>query len=73
MNLINRLKRLEQVIAINADRVYFVNQDTKGNSMKIPALDFQGTIDEGRELIGRYPNSVFIIDDIPRSCTEGVC
>lgn len=64
MNLMNRLKRLEKGIGTDQGDVYFVEQNTKENRVDIPKLNFQGTIDESLELMKRYPNSVFIIDDI---------
>jgi hypothetical protein len=66
MSLMTRLKRLEKEFGIDRGDVYFVEQNTDENRLEIPKLDFQGTIESGYELMKRYPNSVFIIDDIPR-------
>lgn len=64
----SRLAKLEKAYKnqIDAPRVFIVHQDDRINHMEIAALDFSGSIDEGRRLLDEYPHCTVIIDDIPR-------
>lgn len=66
MTLKNRLAKLEQSVkeTIDRPRVYFA--DEHNGRMVIPDLNFSGTSQEGHELMKKYPNFTFIVDDIPR-------
>lgn len=67
MHIRTRLAKLEQSYRKEYDvrKVFFVSLDDDKDTMEIPALEFVGTIDDGRHLIGQYPLCTFIIDDIP--------
>lgn len=68
MTLLKRLNRLEQNFKLQFDgpRVFIVVQDSRKDYMEIPALNFTGSIIEGRQLLSQYNHCTVIIDDIPR-------
>lgn len=66
-----QLDKLRQTLKEASTEVYdlgviFVEQDDRKNSMKIPQLNFDGTIEEGRRLLDKYTDTTVIVDDIPR-------
>jgi hypothetical protein len=63
-----RLSKLEQDYKKKGqDRVLVVFQDKKRNKMKIPELDFLGTIADGKELLSRnQDHDLVIYFNVPR-------
>lgn len=62
-----RISRLEAASMKNRPetKIYFVRMDERADSLSIAKLNFCGTITEGRELMKRYPDDMFIVLKVP--------
>ncbi|MBP1934894.1 hypothetical protein [Ammoniphilus resinae] len=66
----NKLKKLEKTTRerkrASETGVFMVDVNYKKDRMQIDKLGFNGSVNEGEELMSKYPGAVFILMDIPR-------